>query len=73
MAFPPQSFALRKGIACHTGIVDGYLKGVELQEGDVVVLVDLLPNRPSGYKVWGVVVMIYFSIAKLLISLHLYP
>jgi len=36
----------RKGVPAHTMILDAYLRGMNFEDADVVVVVDILPNRP---------------------------
>lgn len=39
---------LRKGIPVHLEIVNSYIRGMDWQEGDVVIWADMLPNRSHG-------------------------
>ena len=38
----------RKGVVLHHEIIEGYLKGITFEESDVVVFVDIVPNRFLG-------------------------
>ncbi|CAK9105978.1 FO synthase subunit 1 [Durusdinium trenchii] len=35
----------KKGIPAHSEIISSYLRGIECQDGDIVIFVDCLPNR----------------------------
>ena len=37
---------LRKGVLGHLDIVQSYVNNPNLKDGDIVIWVDLLPNRP---------------------------
>ena len=39
---PPQS---RKGVAWHKALLEGLLSGLQVTDGDRVIVVDVLPNR----------------------------
>ena len=45
-----QPAKMRKGIKAHQGIIEAYMQGLDLQEMDRFIIVDLLPNRLDGYQ-----------------------
>lgn len=37
----------RRGLPCHTALVDALLSGLDVADGEKIIFLDILPNRPA--------------------------
>lgn len=50
----------RKGVPAHVGVIAEYVRGMPIAEHDIVVLVDLLPNRLRSWKLVALCSYMFF-------------
>lgn len=47
---------LRKGIAVHHSILEGYMDGMDIKAEDRLIVCDLVPNRTDDCETWFLLV-----------------